>query len=204
MINLNGLNFDLLDIDEIEDSKNYTVDIEVENDHYYILDNNIISHNTISLLADVTSGIEPLFAKAYKRKDRVSERIYVHPKYEEMLLHGKVDGENEDEWFVDALNDLKPQDHFEIQVAVQKYVDGSVSKTINLPTEMTEADLSQLLLEYVRDLKGVTVYRDGCRDGQPLMKLNKKEVLSYLSKGKDIKHTLTTEDVKCASGSCEI
>jgi len=57
--------------------------------------------------------------------------------------------------------DLKPQDHFNIQAVIQKYIDSSVSKTINLPKETTTEDLSQLLLENITDLKGVTVYRDG-------------------------------------------
>ncbi len=205
MIDLNNLNIDLLEIESINSSENYTVDIEVDNDHYYILDNGIVSHNSISLISEVTSGIEPLFAKAFKRKDRVSERIYIHPRYEEKLLTDEKN-EKEEDWFVDALNDLSPEDHFEIQVAVQRYVDGSVSKTINLPNDITEEDLSQLLLEYIKDLKGVTVYKDGSREGQILNKISKKEVLDYLKNKKElnVKNNLTTDDVKCPSGKCDL
>ena len=86
---------------------------------------------TISLLADVTSGIEPLFRKAYLRSDRVSDRMYVHPIYEKLL-------ESKDEvpeWFVDS-DDLEPSDHFETQAVVQRYVDGAVSKCISLDSKV--------------------------------------------------------------------
>jgi len=153
---------------------------------------------TISLVAGCNSGLEPLFSKAYMRKDRVSERMYIHPLYEKYL-------NSEDEvpdWFVDSF-DLEPKDHFEIQCAVQKYVDGSVSKTINLPQESTTDDLSKLLLEYIYDLKGVTVYRDGSREGQILNKVTQDEVIEYLKENKSI-NSLSNEDVQCASGTCEI
>ena len=153
---------------------------------------------TISLLADCTSGVEPLFSKAYIRKDRVGDRIYVHSKYEELIQsNNKIP-----DWFVDAY-DLKPEDHFEIQSTVQKCVDGSVSKTINLPKETTEGDLSKLLLEYIYDLKGVTVYRDGSREGQILTPLPHNEVLSYL-KENGINRHLTPKDVGCSNGTCEL
>ena len=154
---------------------------------------------TISLLADQPSAIEPLFAKAMVRRDRVSERIYVHPRYQEIL-------ESEEEtpdWFVDSF-DLQPKDHFEMQVACQKYCDASVSKTINLPKETTEEDLSSLLLEYIYDLKGVTVYRDGSREGQILTKISEDEVRNHLKTNIKIEKSLEEGDVSCASGSCEL
>jgi ribonucleoside-diphosphate reductase alpha chain len=153
---------------------------------------------TISLIADYTSAIEPLFAKAMIRKDRVSERMYIHPKFQEMILNN----EEIPEWFVDSF-DLDPRDHFEMQVACQRYCDGSVSKTINLPKETTEEDLSSLMLEYIYDLKGVTVYRDGSREGQILNKVTEEEVRKYLLT--DIaENNLDEDQVKCATGACEI
>ena len=92
---------------------------------------------TISLLTGYMSAIEPLFAKAYMRSDRVSERMYIHPQYQDMVINDK----DIPDWFVDAF-DLEPKDHFEMQVACQKFCDASVSKTINLPKETTDEDLS--------------------------------------------------------------
>lgn len=155
---------------------------------------------TISLLTQYMSGVEPLFAKAYMRHDRVSDRMYVHPMYEKFLSSK----EEVPDWFVDSF-DLKPQDHFEVQVVIQKYVDGSVSKTINLPEDTSSEQLSRLLLEYIYDLKGVTVYRDGCRPEQILNKVSQEEVAEYLQKQNgSVNHELTDRDVQCASGSCEI
>jgi ribonucleoside-diphosphate reductase alpha chain len=154
---------------------------------------------TISLLADYTSAIEPLFAKAMSRHDRVSDRIYIHPKYQELL----ESGEEVPDWFVDSF-DLEPKDHFEMQVACQKYCDASVSKTINLPKETTDEDLSALLLEYIYDLKGVTVYRDGSREGQILNKISEEEAREYLLSEKPVENSLEESDVSCGTGSCDM
>lgn len=152
---------------------------------------------TISLIADVASGIEPLFRKAYIRQDRVGERMYIHPIYQSIL-------ENKDEtpeWYVDT-DDLQPSDHFEIQAVVQKYVDGAVSKTINMPEGTTPEQLSSLTLEYIHDLKGVTVYVDGSREGQILNKVPEEEVIKSLKANKADNYA-GRESVECTSGMCE-
>jgi ribonucleoside-diphosphate reductase alpha chain len=157
---------------------------------------------TISLLTEYSSAIEPLFAKAMKRSDRVSERIYIHPKYQDMILNN----EKIPDWFVDSY-DLEPKDHFEMQAACQRYCDASVSKTINLPKETTDEDLSNLLLEYIHDLKGVTVYRDGSRSGQILNRIKEDSVRKYLLNDKSksqIESNMRESDVSCVNGSCEI
>jgi ribonucleoside-diphosphate reductase alpha chain len=154
---------------------------------------------TISLITDNSSGIEPLFSKATLRKDRVGDRIYVHPVYQSIIENN----EEIPEWFVDSY-DLKPSDHFEMQVACQKYCDGAVSKTINLPKETTDENLSNLLLEYIHDLKGCTVYRDGSKEGQILNKIEDKEVREYVLNQKDkVEDNIEEGDIKCSSGSCE-
>ena len=154
---------------------------------------------TISLLPEVTSGIEPLPFKAYMRSDKVGERTYIHPLYKDMVNNN----EKIPEWFVDTA-DLKPADHFETQVAIQKYVDGAVSKTINLPKNATPSQLSRLTLEYIRDLKGVTVYVDGSREGQILNSVSLKQVKEYLKNKKEVKSVMDEDLVKCTTGSCEI
>lgn len=152
---------------------------------------------TISQLPEYTGGIEPLTFKAYVRRDRVGNRTYVHPLYKELL-------QSEDEvpdWFVDS-SELKPEDHLDTQVAVQKYVDGAVSKTINLPRKFTQSALSDLLLEYIRDLKGVTVYVDGSREGQIYNKISEAEAIAHLESEDETSDELVNID--CSTGTCEL
>jgi len=154
---------------------------------------------TISLLADVTSGIEPLPFKAYKRKDRVGDRVYIHPLYERFIN----DGTKTPDWFVDTA-DLQPADHFEVQSVVQKYVDGAVSKTINMPKGTTPEQLSKLTLEYIRDLKGVTVYVDGSREGQILNKMTLTEVKKCINSKKDRLDGTELALNGCRDGKCDL
>lgn len=155
---------------------------------------------TISLLAEVSSSIEPLFMKAYERRDRVSDRMYVHPLYKDLILDGI---EETPEWFVDT-SDLEPADHLEVQSVVQKHVDGAVSKTINMPKGSTSDELSRLTLEYIHDLKGVTVYVDGSREGQILNKVDLTKVKTCIINSKG---TLNGEEISqngCRNGKCDL
>jgi len=151
---------------------------------------------TISLLPEVTGSAEPLPFKSYLRHDQISDRVYVHEIYKNIIENK----EDVPEWYVDS-TDLKPEDHFETQVAVQKYVDSSVSKTINCPRGFQPDQLSHLLLEYMRDLKGVTLYVDGSREGQILNPLTKKQTEEFLGK-KEI--LIGQEEQACHNGSCDI
>jgi len=150
---------------------------------------------TTSLLADSTSGIEPLPAKAYIREDRVGKREYIHPLFKQYYTEGDVP-----EWLVDS-HDVLPEEHMEVQAAVQKYVDGAVSKTINLPNDYKDDKLSEIMLEYAYDLKGVTVYRDGSKFGQPIVRMTDTQIKKALNTASN---DMVAEDVMCSTGSCEI
>jgi len=147
-----------------------------------------------SLLPEVSSGIEPIISKAYLRQDGVSNRIYIHPAYKAVI----EEGGDKPEWLVDSF-DLKPEDHLEVQTVINKYVDNAVSKTINLPKETTVDDLSKLLLEYAFDLRGVTIYRDGTREYQPITPLKHDEIIKYLKNS-----TSTPAEVECKGGACDL
>lgn len=114
---------------------------------------------TTSLLVGVTSGIEPLFAKSYERRDRYNKGT--------VITHDLAKQGCKEDWFVDA-QEITPYEHLEVQATVQKYLDGAVSKTINVPEKYTGEDLSALLLDYLDEIKGVTIYREGSREGQVL------------------------------------
>lgn len=151
---------------------------------------------TTSLVADCSSGIEPIFATAYMRKDRVSDRVYIHEKLKEHLQTGK---KRKPKWLVDSY-DITPKDHLEVQRIVQKYMDNATSKTINCPHDMTIDKLSDLLLEYTYDLKGVTVYVDQSKSGQVLNKLSWEEARQHLEE----ESVRSEEEIQCAKGSCDV
>jgi len=117
---------------------------------------------TTSLLAGVSSGIEPVYDFAMKRVDRIGEHIMYHPLLQEwMAAHP---GEERPAYFVGA-KDLTPEEHVVVQAEAQKYTDASISKTINGPNHNTVEDVKRLyMLAYDLGCKGVTYYRDGSRD----------------------------------------
>jgi ribonucleoside-diphosphate reductase alpha chain len=156
---------------------------------------------TISLIPEVTGGIEPLFSKAYIRRDRVSTRTYVHPALSSCFKAG-----NEVPSYVVDTSDLNPVDHLEMQSVCQRYIDGAVSKTINVPSSFTAEDLSPILFEYLYDIKGVTVYRDGSRSGQVLTPISIDEARKYVQDNDVVVESAVTdiESAGCATGACEL
>lgn len=144
---------------------------------------------TISLVPEVTPSIEPLMYKAYERKDRISTRRYVHA-----LALDESGNHRNDDWYVDS-EDLLPKDHIETQVAIQKYTDGAVSKTIIVPNDYKSEQLSEILLESIDDLKGVTVYRTGSRENQ---------IITSITDYDNAVSTMDEGDVLCATGKCDL
>src|SRR5690606_27870978 len=118
---------------------------------------------TTSILAGVSSGIEPNFDFKYIRTDRTGTHVVHHwlaKAYQE-----EHPNEELPDYFVTA-NDLTPEEHVRMQATIQKYVDSSISKTVNAPKDHTVEDV-QTLYELAYDLgcKGITYYRDGSREG---------------------------------------
>ncbi len=117
---------------------------------------------TTSLLAGVSSGIEPVFDFAMKRVDRTGEHILYHPLYE--AWRAEHPGEERPAFFVGA-KDLTPEEHVVVQAKVQEYTDSSISKTANAPHDHTMEEVKRLYIQaYDLGCKGVTYYRDGSRD----------------------------------------
>ncbi|KKR72187.1 ribonucleoside-diphosphate reductase [Candidatus Roizmanbacteria bacterium RIFCSPLOWO2_01_FULL_40_14] len=124
---------------------------------------------TTSLLSNTTSGIEPVYEFEFIRRDRLGKHVIRHHIYEKWYAkHGKElesGAIKRPEWFVSA-NDLTPEDHVKMQAVVQKYVDASISKTVNAPSTHTVEDVKKLYnLAYKLGLKGVTYMREGSRPG---------------------------------------
>ncbi len=135
---------------------------------------------TISLLAGVSSGIEPVYEFSYRRNDRTGEHIVNHPLYQNWLdTHSD---EKAPEYFVSA-SQLTPEDHVRVQATIQNLTDSSISKTVNAPNSHTIEDVKKLYkMAYELGCKGITYFRDGSRTG----------VLSKIDEKKDINVKETT------------
>ncbi len=144
---------------------------------------------TISIIAGTSSGIEPVFAISYIRNVMDDDKLVeVHPYFEQVAkqrgfyskklmqtiaqkgtLHG-IEEVPEDvrRVFVTA-HDISPEYHIRMQSAFQESIDNAVSKTVNFAKTATKQDVRDAYdLAYELGLKGVTIYRDGSRQGQVL------------------------------------
>jgi ribonucleoside-diphosphate reductase alpha chain len=142
---------------------------------------------TISIIAGCSSGLEPLFAVAFMRNQA---GVMMPDVNEDFVAIAKREG-----WYSDALmeriakeghiqfpevpakwqrvfttaNAIAPEWHIEMQAAFQKHCDSAISKTTNFSHAATIEDVRRIYeLAYEKKCKGVTVYRDGSRDGQVL------------------------------------
>ncbi|MFH1456526.1 MAG: vitamin B12-dependent ribonucleotide reductase [Patescibacteria group bacterium] len=146
---------------------------------------------TISIIAGASSGIEPLFAVCYTRKnilDAGDELIEVNPLFKsiairegfysedlmrEVARHGSVRGvagvpKKWQEVFTTS-HDIDPETHVKMQSAFQAHTDNAVSKTVNFPNSATVEEVKNVyLLAYKLGCKGITIYRDGSRNIQVL------------------------------------
>lgn len=122
-----------------------------------------------SLMSNTTSGIEPVFEFEFIRRDRLGEHIIRHHLYEQWYAKHekeiKTGVVKKPEWFASA-SELTPEDHVHVQAVIQKYVDASISKTVNAPNTHTVEDVKKLYtLAYKLGLKGITYMREGSRAG---------------------------------------
>jgi ribonucleoside-diphosphate reductase alpha chain len=138
---------------------------------------------TLSIIADCSSGIEPLFGIAYKRYVMETEFVELNALFfqmlkehglysdalrDEVIRHGSARGVKEIPAALRRLfrtaHEIGYEDHLEMQARFQEYTDNAVSKTINMPHSATKQDVARAyLLAYDKGCKGITVFRYGTR-----------------------------------------
>lgn len=124
---------------------------------------------TISRIAGCSSSIEPIFAFETISKILDGEIKDLHPLYRDWK--DAHPGEPLPDYFIMA-SDVAPLDHVKMQSVFQESVDSAVSKTINFPNEATQEDIAEAyMMAFDSSVKGITVYRDGCRAFQVLNKV---------------------------------
>ena len=157
---------------------------------------------SIGILAGTSTGVEPIFAVAYKRRYLKNGTKWHYQYVVDSAAQELIDlyGANPDniESALDLADDYKRRIKF--QADVQDYVDMSISSTINLPqwgskenNEDTVSDFADTLASYAHRLRGFTVYPDGCRGGQPLTPVQYTDAQGRL--GEVFEESIETHDI---------
>jgi len=130
---------------------------------------------TLSIISgNVTSGLEPLFRFSYKRKNRIDGKeysfihlpaaLYMIDNIEDFKGLTLVEAKNKLN-YIEA-DEIPWEERLNIQAALQKNIDSSISSTINLPNNCTKQKIEDIYIKaWEKGLKGVTVFRDGCKQG---------------------------------------
>lgn len=156
---------------------------------------------TIGIISESSTGIEPLFCKAYKRryfKDGKWLYQYVVDGSVKRLLDQGIKLGN-----IKDAGDLTFKQRVKFQADVQNYIDMAISSTCNLPAWGSESNNegnyeknANVLLKYAKRLRGFTVYPDGARGGQPLTRVSLEEAL------KDEGKVFEENERECLNGVC--
>ena len=132
-----------------------------------------------AIVARVTSGIEPIFATSYKRRVKKNDgfgREFNEYKVYHPIIEKLFDTDENLPDYVVTAHDIDPYFRVKMQGIIQKYIDSSISSTVNLKQNIDKETVADIYMTaYKADLKGITVYREGSREGIPLTDDNKKD-----------------------------
>ncbi len=164
---------------------------------------------TIGIIAETTTGIEPIFCVAYRRRYKGPDgkstmyQYVIDPTAKKLLEAGVPADRIEDAYTLSE--DVERRLSF--QSWVQGYVDQAISSTINLPpwgskfnNEETVRPMGELFLKYLPSLRGITCYPDGARGGQPLVRVSLETALAH--EGQILIEQADICEVSGKGGSC--
>jgi len=163
---------------------------------------------TIGILAGTSTGIEPIFAVAYKRRYLKGGSRWHYQYVVDSAAQVLIDTYGVDPDSIESSLDLAEdyERRMKFQADVQDYVDMSISSTINLPAwgsklnnESTVDKFAETLAKYAPRLRGFTCYPDGARGGQPLTSVPYSEAVDKL--GEEFEEHIETHDICDISGS---
>jgi ribonucleoside-diphosphate reductase alpha chain len=158
---------------------------------------------TIGILAGTTTGIEPIYSVAYKRRYLDNGRWKYQYKVED-VAHDLITNHGVKPGAIESAADLAkdPERRIAFQADVQDYVDMGISSTINLPSfssgNINVREFSNTLAKYASRLRGFTCYPDGARGGQPLNSVPYEEAVDKL--GKELEENTEYNDICDLSG----
>jgi ribonucleoside-diphosphate reductase alpha chain len=161
---------------------------------------------TIGIIAETTTGIEPIFCVAFKRRykearhdgDVIRYQYVVDPTAARLIDEG-VDPDSIEDAYSMAYNVEK---RVAFQAWLQQYVDHAISSTINLPYPIVDPqevdDFAHMLYKYLPGLRGITAYPDGARGGQPL------SAVPYEVAKDNVGVVYEESEERCKGGACGI
>jgi ribonucleoside-diphosphate reductase alpha chain len=167
----------------------------------------IAPNGTTGIVAETTTGMEPIFCAAYKRRyrkgtDMMAYQYVIDPTAKKLVDRGVNPDHIEDAYTL--AEDVERR--VEFQAWLQKFVDHSISSTINLPEWGSEHNNSNtvqkfgtMLMKYLPELRGITCYPDGARGGQPLTPVKYTTAAKHI--GEVFYETVDVCDITKA-GSC--
>jgi ribonucleoside-diphosphate reductase alpha chain len=142
---------------------------------------------SIGIIGETTTGLEPIFCVAYKRrylKGSTWQYQYVIDPTAKRLIESGVNPDHIEDAYTLAEN---VEQRVAFQAWLQEYVDHSISSTINLPAwgsehnnESKVRDFGNMLLKYLPKMRGITCYPDGARGGQPLSSVSYKTAIKHV------------------------
>jgi ribonucleoside-diphosphate reductase alpha chain len=160
---------------------------------------------TIGIIGETTTGTEPLFCVAYKRRFLDTDMRWKFQYVIDPIAHQLIEDKGVDSDMIEDAYSLSynVERRIYFQAELQGYVDHAIASTINLPYPITNEvevrDFGETLMQYLPRLRGVTCYPDGARAGQPL------EAVPYeVALGKTGVTFDDNRDNACASGSCGV
>ena len=150
-----------------------------------------------AILAGTTGGIEPIFALSYiRRSESLSRGTYkvYHPLVAVYLAEFGGDEKNLPDFFVTA-HQIDPKMRVKIQGTIQKHIDSSISSTVNLPNNTTPEEIGKIYeLAWELGCKGITVYREGSREG---VLITEEQDSRSKSESEDVASVLVSECPEC-------
>jgi len=122
---------------------------------------------TGSIVAQSSSGVEPIFCTSYRRRVKQEDgETFTEYKVYHPLIQELWGGDNELPAHVVTAHDIDPYFRVRMQGVIQRWIDSSISSTVNLPTDVSVETVADIYVTaYQAGLKGITVYREGSREG---------------------------------------
>lgn len=190
IVDLNNFNYTSSIVESVEPTEIYACDIEVENDHYYILRNGQVTHNTTSLMTQTSSGFEPVFSLFYQRKRKIEDKSkadfidevgdafeinnVIHPKFVDwyMAYSGSHDYQSSKDHLSklkeDELNELIKKSPYygatanEIDPVMKVKLQGAIQNWIDNSISCTVNLPEDTTVEAVNDIY-LEAYKAGCK-----------------------------------------